>query len=173
MATIANQQWISIRNIIIYLETRYRPNRRLFVFWRPFWIQNGRHSKPKWSPYGAACLTSCKYSFPLKSFHFWIFNDFFYFYIGGHFENSKTWMHLLRWGSTFLWSLVKIGSSVSENLVGQNRGKNKRKNNNNNSTLYQNAVFWLVDERGIFYQFFFFSAFPPLPECLPKNILVR
>jgi hypothetical protein len=35
----------------------------------PF-IQNGRHSKPKWSPYGAVCLTPCKYSFPLKSFHF-------------------------------------------------------------------------------------------------------
>ena len=86
MATIANQQWISIRNIIIYLETRYRPNRRLFVFWRPFWIQNGRHSKPKWSPYGAACLTSCKYPFLLKSFHFRIFNDFLNFYIGGHFE---------------------------------------------------------------------------------------
>ena len=32
MATIANQQWISIRNIIIYLETKFRPNRRIFVF---------------------------------------------------------------------------------------------------------------------------------------------
>jgi hypothetical protein len=41
-----------------------------------------------------------------------------------------------------------------------------------NSTLYQNAVFWLVDERGIFffYQFFVFSVFPPLPGYLPKNI---
>ena len=38
MATIANQQWISIHNIIIYLETKFRPNRRIFVFWR--------HSKP-------------------------------------------------------------------------------------------------------------------------------
>jgi hypothetical protein len=37
----------------------------------------------------------------------------------GHFKNSKTWWHLLIWGSTFLWSLVKIGSSVSENLIGQ------------------------------------------------------
>ena len=61
---------------------------------------------------------------------------------GGHFENSKTWMHLLRWGSTFLWSLVKIGigSSVSENLVGQahsekkkKKRKRKRKKNNNNN----------------------------------------
>jgi hypothetical protein len=38
--------WISIRNIIIYLETKFRPNRRIFLFWRPFWIQNGHHNKP-------------------------------------------------------------------------------------------------------------------------------
>jgi hypothetical protein len=48
MATIANQRWISIRNIKIYLETKFRPNRRIFVFgghfvpwlpWQqpPFW----------------------------------------------------------------------------------------------------------------------------------------
>ena len=48
MATIANQWWISIRNIIIYLETKFHPNRRIFVFgghfvpwlpWKrlPFW----------------------------------------------------------------------------------------------------------------------------------------
>ena len=133
-----DQRWISIRNIIIYLETKFRPNRRIFVFWLPFWIQNGRHSKQKWSRYGASCLTSCKYQFPLKSFHFWIFNDFFYFYISGHFENSKTWMHLLRWGSTFLWSLVKIGISVYENLVGQNRGEKKSRNNNNNNNNNNN-----------------------------------
>ena len=41
-----------------------------------------------------------------------------------------------------------------------------------NFTLYQNAVFWLVDDRDIFYQFFVFSAFPPLPRYLPKNISV-
>ena len=46
MATIANQWWISIRNIIIYLETKCRPNQRIFVFWWPFWILNGRHRKP-------------------------------------------------------------------------------------------------------------------------------
>ena len=57
-----------------------------FLFWRPFWIQNGRHRKPKLSPYGAACLTPCNYPFPLKSFHFWIFNNLFWFYIGSHFE---------------------------------------------------------------------------------------
>jgi hypothetical protein len=57
-------------NIIIYLETKFLPNRRIFVFWQPFLVQNGHHSKPKWSPYGAACLISCKYPFPLKSVHF-------------------------------------------------------------------------------------------------------
>jgi hypothetical protein len=46
MATIANQQWISNLNFIIYLETKFRPNRGFFVFWQPFWIQNGHHSKP-------------------------------------------------------------------------------------------------------------------------------
>jgi hypothetical protein len=48
-STMANQRWISIHNIIIYLETKFRPNRRIFVFgghiipwlpwqWPPFWI---------------------------------------------------------------------------------------------------------------------------------------
>ena len=27
-------------------ENQFHPNRRIFVFWRPFWIQNGHHSKP-------------------------------------------------------------------------------------------------------------------------------
>ena len=76
---MAPKRWISIRNIIIYLETKFRPNRRIFLFWRPFFVQNGHHSKPKWSPYCAACLTPCKYQFPLKSVHFWIFNDFLNF----------------------------------------------------------------------------------------------
>ena len=46
MAAIANQRWISIRNIIIYLEAKFRPNWRIFVFWQLFWNQNGQHSKP-------------------------------------------------------------------------------------------------------------------------------
>jgi hypothetical protein len=78
---MAPKQWISIRNILIYLEIKFCPNQRIFVFWWPFWIQNGHHSKPKWSPYGAACLTPCKYPFPLKSFHFWIFNNLFLFFL--------------------------------------------------------------------------------------------
>ena len=31
-STIANQRRISIRNIIIYLETKFRPNRKICVF---------------------------------------------------------------------------------------------------------------------------------------------
>jgi hypothetical protein len=58
-----------------------------------FWIQNGRHSKTKWPQYGTACLTPCKYPFPLKFFNFLIFNDLFNFYIGGHFENFKSKEH--------------------------------------------------------------------------------
>jgi hypothetical protein len=45
------------KNVKFTLETKFRPNRRIVVFWRSFWIQNGHHSKPKWSQYGAACLT--------------------------------------------------------------------------------------------------------------------
>jgi hypothetical protein len=86
---MAPKRWISIRNIVIYLETKFRLNLRIFVFWRPFLVQDGHHSKPKWSPYGAACLTPCKYPFPLKSVNFWIFNDFLNFYIGGHFEKKR------------------------------------------------------------------------------------
>jgi hypothetical protein len=44
-----------------------------------------------------ACLTHCKYPFLLKSFHLKILNNlflfFFYFYIGGHFENFKNKEH--------------------------------------------------------------------------------
>ena len=43
---MAPKPWISIPNIKIYLETKFRPNRRIFAFWQPFWIQNGRNSKP-------------------------------------------------------------------------------------------------------------------------------
>ena len=38
----APKPWISIPNIKIYLETKFRPKWRIFVFWRP----NGHHSKP-------------------------------------------------------------------------------------------------------------------------------
>ena len=105
---MATKQWLSIRNIIIYLETKLCPNRRIFVFWWPFWIHNGRHSKPKWSQYGAPCLTPCKYPFPLKRFHFWIFNDFFNFYICGHFENFKNKEHNFEWWSIFVSSFKRI-----------------------------------------------------------------
>jgi hypothetical protein len=42
---MAPKPWISIPNIKIYLQTKYRLNRRICVFWPPFWIRNGRHSK--------------------------------------------------------------------------------------------------------------------------------
>jgi hypothetical protein len=42
---MAPKPWILIPNIKIYLETKFRPNWRIFVFWWPFWIQNGHHSK--------------------------------------------------------------------------------------------------------------------------------
>jgi hypothetical protein len=49
------------------------------MIWRIItWLSN--NSKPKWSSYGAACLTTCKYPFPLKSFHFWILNNLFLFF---------------------------------------------------------------------------------------------
>jgi hypothetical protein len=96
----------------VYSSTKFRPNRRIFVFWWSFWIQNGCHSKPKWSQYGAACLTPCKYLFPLKSFHFWIFKDFFYFYIGGHFENFENKEHNFEWPSIFASSFKRICCSV-------------------------------------------------------------
>ena len=43
---MAPKPWISIPNIKIYLETKFRPNQRIFVFLQPFWIQNGHNSKP-------------------------------------------------------------------------------------------------------------------------------
>ena len=121
MAAIANQWWIWIRNIIIYLVTKFRRNRRIFVFWQPFWIKNGHHSKPtmdinsqqhnllgnqissksedicilvaildsKWSPY---VLLPVNIHFHWN-LHFWNFNDFFNFYIGGHFEMVA----ILKW----------------------------------------------------------------------------
>jgi hypothetical protein len=42
LAAIANQRWKSIRNIIIYLETKFRSNRRIFVLCT-IANQNGRH----------------------------------------------------------------------------------------------------------------------------------
>ena len=109
---MAPKQWISIRNIINYLETKFRPNWRIFVYWRPFFVQNGHRSKPKWPPHGAACLTPYKYSFPLKSVRFWILNDFFNFYIGGYFENFKNKEHNFEWWSIFVSRFKMICCTV-------------------------------------------------------------
>ena len=100
------RSWLSISKI--YLETKFCPNWRISVFWWPFWIQKCHHSTPKWSPYGAACLTPYKYPFPLKSFHFWIFNNLFWFYIGSHFENVKNKEHNFEWWSIFVSSFKRI-----------------------------------------------------------------
>ena len=90
---------------------------QIFVFWWPFWIQNGCHSKPKWSPYGAACLTPCKYQFPLKSFHLKILNNLFLLFLflywwpfwnGGHLENFKNKEHNFDWWSIFVSSFKRI-----------------------------------------------------------------
>ena len=56
-STIANQRWISINIIITYLETKFRPNRRISVFsghfvpwlpwqWPPFWICSSPQKLP-------------------------------------------------------------------------------------------------------------------------------
>jgi hypothetical protein len=76
----------------------------------------------KWLPYGAACLTPCIYPFPLKSFSFWIFNDFFYFYIGGHFEMAAI-LKILKTKCTtlgddlFLCQVSKGSTEFGQNLV--------------------------------------------------------
>jgi hypothetical protein len=79
---MAPKQWISIRNIIIYLETTFCTNRRIFVFWRPFWIQDGRHRVQH-------VLLPVNIHFHWNLFIFeilTIYFNFFSFYIGGHFE---------------------------------------------------------------------------------------
>ena len=87
---MAPKQWISIRNIIIYLEAKCCPNRRIFVFWRPFWIQNGRHSKPKYLPYGAACRTPCNINFHWNLFIFEFIFIFFIFILAAILKILKT-----------------------------------------------------------------------------------
>jgi hypothetical protein len=49
------------------------------------------------------------------------------------YKNPPIWGKFLEMGSTFLWSLVKIGSSVSDNLVGQVHSEEKKNNNNKNN----------------------------------------
>jgi hypothetical protein len=93
-STIANQRWISIRNIIIYLEAKFRPNLRIFVFgshfilwlpwqWSPFWIV----STPQKLPHTTVDI-------PTKWIIIWLPNH------GYQFPTSKS-----TWKSNF----VKIG----------------------------------------------------------------
>ena len=97
---MAPKQRISIRNIIIYLETKFCPNRRIFVFWRPFWIQNGRHMLQH-------------VLLPVNIHFHWNLFIFKFVYIGGHFENFKNKEHNFKWWSIFVSSFKWIGCTVS------------------------------------------------------------
>jgi hypothetical protein len=101
---MAPKQWISIRNILIYLETKFCPNRRIFVFWRPFWIQNGRHMVQH-------VLLTVNIHFHWNPFIFEFLT--IYFYIGGHFENFKNKEHNFEWWSIFVSSFKWIRCTVS------------------------------------------------------------
>ena len=101
---------ISIRNIIIYLETKFRPNRRIFVLWRPFWFkiigstianQNGRHMV-------LHILLPVNIHFHWNLFIFEFLTIFFYFYIGGHLEIFKKKEHNFEWWSFFVSSFKRM-----------------------------------------------------------------
>ena len=83
MATIANQLWMSIRNIINYLETKFRRNRKIFVFgghfvpwlpWQrpPFSIfQNSKSCHTLWWIFLQSFMKGIQFcfKFPLFFFH--------------------------------------------------------------------------------------------------------
>jgi hypothetical protein len=54
----------------VILNPKWPPKYKNPPIWTKFGFQVDYDVAPKWSPYGAACLTSCKYPFSLKSFHF-------------------------------------------------------------------------------------------------------
>ena len=85
------KRWISIRNIIIYLETKFRPNRRILYFGDHCWFkiiratianQNGRHMV-------LHILLPVNIHFHWNLFIFEFLTIVFNFYIGGHLENFK------------------------------------------------------------------------------------
>jgi hypothetical protein len=45
-----------VQKMLNSLETKFRPNRWIFVFSQPFLVQDGHHSKPKLLPYGQHVL---------------------------------------------------------------------------------------------------------------------
>ena len=58
-------------------------------------------------------ITPCKYPFPLKSFHFWIFTILLIFILAAilkwrHLENFKNKEHVFEWWSTFVSSFKRI-----------------------------------------------------------------
>ena len=91
MATAAILKFLSLKIMCTHVRQ---------IFWKVS-SNSEHHSKPKWSPYGAACLIPCKDPFPLKCFHFWIFNNLFWFYIGSHFEMAAI-LKILKTKSTTL-----------------------------------------------------------------------
>jgi hypothetical protein len=42
------------------LETKFRSNRKIFILWWPFWIQDGHHSKPTMDIFKMAANTKIK-----------------------------------------------------------------------------------------------------------------
>ena len=114
------KRWrLSIRKNKGYLESKLCPNRRIFLFWPPFWIQNCRHSKLKWWPYGAACLTPCKYPFPFKSFYLWIFNNLFWFFLFLYWQPFWNGGHFVL-PIPILWAyLVPLDVDVTRNITVQ------------------------------------------------------
>ena len=85
------KRWISIRNIIIYLETKFRPNRRIFVFWRPLLVQKFRATIANQSCRHMVLhiLLPLNIHFHWNLFIFEFLTIVFNFYIGGHLENFK------------------------------------------------------------------------------------
>ena len=106
MATIANQRWISIRNIIIYLETKFRPNRRIFVFAGNFipWLPWQR--PPFWICSTPQKLSHTTVDIPTKWIIIWLPNH------GYQFPTSKsTWKPNFAqiWGFLYLAAILYFG----------------------------------------------------------------
>jgi hypothetical protein len=75
--------------MVAILNQKWPPKYKNPPIWAKFGFQvDFNHSKPKWSPYGVACLTPCKDPFTLKSVHFLIF-----ILATNHFENFKNKEH--------------------------------------------------------------------------------
>ena len=113
---MAPKQWISIRNILIYLETKFCPIGGFLYFGDHFGLkmaaianQNGRHMAQH-------VLLLVIIHFHRNLFIFEFLAIYFYFYIGGHFEIAAI-LKILKTKSTtlsddLLLSQVSNGSAV-------------------------------------------------------------